>query len=66
MNIVKALASLSEIVTTIESVTAHVNTAVVVISTASKENRDLTDAELNQIVARVDLSRLSLEEALAG
>ncbi len=66
MNIVKALASLSEIVTTIESVTAQVNTAVEVISTASKENRDLTDAELNQIVARVDLSRLSLEEALAG
>jgi hypothetical protein len=66
MNILQALSSVSEIVTTIESVTAHVNTAVELLTTASKENRDLTDAELNQIVARADLSRLSLAGALAG
>lgn len=80
MNIPKALASLAEILTTIETVTAyvstaattietvtaHVSTAAELLDTASKENRDLTDAELNQIVARADLSRLSLEAALAG
>jgi len=66
MNIVKALESLSEIVSTIESVTSHVSTAVELISLASKENRDITDAELQQIIARADLSRMSLEGALAG
>ncbi len=80
MNIVKALASLTEIISTIDLVTAQikavvsmtdsvavqVTTAVELITLASQEKRDITDAELQQIIARADLSRVSLEAALAG
>lgn len=66
VNMITALASLAETVTSIENVTAQVNSAMQLISTATQESRDITDLELKQITACADLSRLSLAEALGG
>jgi len=66
MNILTALESLASAVTTIETVTNHITTSVSLLSTATKEGRDITEAELKQVIARADFSRMSLEEALSA